>query len=98
MSVKHLPSPSLKCVVYCESVLGFDKSTPTHKILFIYKVHDITVLPLLLITLLEYISYNPSLLHNKPKRVLHKALVNISAIWTLVETYGVTITPSFTFS
>ena len=51
MSVKHLPSPSLKCVVYCESVLGFDKSTPTHKILFIYKVHDITVLPLLLITL-----------------------------------------------
>ena len=29
----------------------------------------------------EYISYNPSLLHNKPKP-LHKALVKISAIWT----------------
>ena len=38
-------------VVYCESVLGFDKLTLAHKILFIYKVHDITVLPLLLITL-----------------------------------------------
>ena len=37
-------------VVYGESVLGFDNSTLTHKILFIYKVHDITVLPLLLIT------------------------------------------------
>ena len=37
--------------VYCGSVFGFDKSTFTHKILFIYKVHDITVLPLLLITL-----------------------------------------------
>ena len=28
----------------------------------------------------EYISYNPSLLYNKPKRVLYKVLVNISAI------------------
>ena len=38
---------------YCllRKCLGFDKSTLTHKILFIYKVHDITVLPLLLITL-----------------------------------------------
>ena len=35
--------------------LGFDKSTLTHKILFIYKVHDITVLPLLLITIYIYI-------------------------------------------
>lgn len=35
----------------------------------------------------EYISYNPSLLHNKRKQVLHKALENISAIWPLIETY-----------
>ena len=41
----------INTVVYCESVLGFDKSTLTHEILFLYKVHDITVLPLLLITL-----------------------------------------------
>ena len=41
----------MEIVVYGESVLGFDKSTLIHKILFIYKVHDITVLPLLLITL-----------------------------------------------
>ena len=35
---------------YCllRKCLGFDKSTLTHKILFIYKVHDITILPLLL--------------------------------------------------
>ena len=38
-------------VVYCESVLGFDKSILTHKILFIYKVHNVTVSLLLLITL-----------------------------------------------
>ena len=41
----------------------------------------------------EYISYNPSLLHNKPKQVLYKALVNISAIWTLAKTYEVAIRP-----
>ena len=35
-------------VVDCESVLEFDKSTLTHKILFINKVYDIIVLPLLL--------------------------------------------------
>ena len=39
-------SPNIKnvIVVYCESVLGFDDSTLTHKILFIYKVHDIIVI------------------------------------------------------
>ena len=42
-------------VVDCESVLEFDKSTLIQKILFIYKVYDITVLPLLLITMVNFI-------------------------------------------
>ena len=39
-------------MLFTVKVLGFDKSTLTHKILFIYKeIHDIIVLPLLLIKL-----------------------------------------------
>lgn len=72
--------------------LGFLNLTLRHKII----LH--TILPLAYTHNTspqngEYISYNHSLLHNKPKQVLHKTLVNISAIWTLVETYGVAITP-----
>ena len=81
----------------------------TIKILYIYiyiyiKVYnDITVFPVTYInnsppSAREYISYNLSLLHNKAKWASHKNLVNISTIWTLVETDGVAITPSSTFS
>lgn len=75
--------------------LGLLNLTLRHKII----LHsDITVLSLAYThntspQIGEYISYNHSLLHNKPKQVLHKTLVNISTIWTLVKTYGVAITP-----
>ena len=75
--------------------LGLLNLTLRHKII----LHsDITILSLAYThntspQIGEYISYNHSLLHNKPKQVLHKTLVNISTIWTLVKTYGVAITP-----
>ena len=75
--------------------LGLLNLTLRHKII----LHsDITVLSLAYThntspQIGEYISYNHSLLHNKPKQVLHKTLVNISTIWTLVKTYEVAITP-----
>ena len=84
--------------------MGLLKLTPTYNILLIYiGIHWVySFAPSYTQNtppqVGEYISYNPSLLHNKPKRVLHKVLVNILAIWTLVETYGIAIIPSSTFS